>query len=121
MVVAVQVPSIFVCEVPRPGAWQVPSTRIVPAAKVESPNWQALPLLPGFIIRWVGLAASSAVMHSERVCGRLIIARIAASSAGGAPGTSIELNWTVVSHMPGWSETGLGEQANRIIIGSAGS
>jgi hypothetical protein len=60
-------------------------------------------------------------MHSEWVCGRLIIARIAASSAGGAPGTSIEVNWTVVSHMPGWSETALGEQANNSAVEGASS
>ena len=58
---------MLVCDVPRPGAWQVPWTRMVPPANVDSPNWQALPLLAGFIIRWVGLAASAGVMHEELV------------------------------------------------------
>src|ERR1700712_5134423 len=112
---------MLVCDVPRPGAWQVPWTRMVPPANVDSPNWQALPLLAGFIIRWVGLAASAGVMHEELVCGRPISARIAASCCGGAPGRSIEVNCTVVSHIPGWSETALGEQANSSAKGSAGS
>src|ERR1700712_3293153 len=110
---------MLVCDVPRPGAWQLPWTGMGPPAKGESVNWQALPLLPGFIIRWVGLAASAGVMHEELVCGRPISARIAASCGGGAPGRSTEVNWTVVSHMPGWSETALGEQANSNVIDGA--
>src|SRR4051812_9841902 len=50
-------------------------------------------------------------MHSEKVCGWLISARICATWASGAPGISIELNWMVFSHWPGWSDTALPEQA----------